>query len=387
MKQRAEVRRFVPARAVAGGALLVLLAQLLGVQRADAGLIATVGLEHVVACSSHIVLVRYEDATQPPRVVRWLRGSGPTETLEVHDVSGYLSWALQRNELRIFDSRRSRSDPPVRPDGRVFLFLESVDGRFYQTGHRRYGPGFDAPASVRCVADGGEVYGLKQVMNPGKPMWTRIELLKADAFEAHLRRMIARFPYTPPAAPRRELSVAARESFFEALGDAIDWYQGRGHVTHAGWRGRDPTAQVIADASARLDAWMESASPEDRVVGLDALMLLARKVQGGGPTAAPALAAAGRWIGHVPRDAAMSWLRNELRHGGYYAPRVALCRLGRTLGEEAYRTLVLELEVWVARTEDSEGTACWWDLVELGHRDLAEAAAARREQGPPGESR
>jgi hypothetical protein len=81
----------------------------------------------------------------------------------------------------------------------------------------------------------------------------------------------------------------------------------------------------------------------------------------------------------IDASAARAWILGELVHGDYYTNRAELARLAKALGRSAFEAALAELEAWVERTGDNEGTAAWWALVELGHRDRANAAKARRE--------
>ena len=74
-----------------------------------------------------------------------------------------------------------------------------------------------------------------------------------------------------------------------------------------------------------------------------------------------------------------AWILRELEHGGYYVNRAAYGRLASEHGPETYEEALTILEDYVGRTEVNEGVACYWALLELGHRDRAEAAVKRRE--------
>ncbi|HVG93656.1 MAG TPA: hypothetical protein VND21_04355, partial [Planctomycetota bacterium] len=138
-------------------------------------------------------------------------------------------------------------------------------------------------------------------------------------------------------------------------------------------------AEAIAEAANRLRAWMLAVDPKDRLAGMEALFLLARIVQGGGPDTSRAIAVAHEMLPTLEASAAKAWILTELRHGPYYTNRTELGVLAEALGPTAYEAALGELEAWVERTEINEGTSSWWALVALGHQDRADAAKARRE--------
>ena len=364
---------------VRGLALIAALAVLSAARPSTAGIISTASLEQVSTISSHVGVFDWDPAKARFHVVRWLRGSWPDDDVTVWGLSSYVAHHLERVGA-------PASTPPTTAlvrtpalTGRVLLLLEELDGRLYQTGMRRYGGVGSAHAAARFVAADGSVWSLRQIINPGGPMLTRDDATSEAELVERMRHVLAAHPYAPPGPARPAVPPAHREAFFAALGVApIDWYQGDWRAELPGWGPSVGTAAQIAAAAAGLAAWANAVPKESRLAGLDALMLLAKLVQGGGPDVGPALRAAHELLPTVDASAAQTWILSELESGDYYANRVALARLAKDLGDKAYEAALRVLEGWVERTEVNEGTACWWALRELGHADRAEAAAARR---------
>ncbi|MFO0931100.1 MAG: hypothetical protein U1E39_00160 [Planctomycetota bacterium] len=364
---------------VRGLALLAALATLSATRPASAGIIGTASLEQVSAVSSHVGLFDWDPAKAQFRVVRWLRGSWPEDHVAVWGLSSTVAGHLDADTSLVPSKRPTSGFHTPTLTGRVLLWLEELDGRLYHTGMRRYGGVGSAHAAARFVAADGSIWALRQLINPGGPMLARDAPKSEGELVEHVQRVLAEHPYAPPGPVRPAVAPAHREAFFAALGEApIDWYQGNWRGEIPGWGASVGTAAQIATAAAALATWTRSVPVEARLVGLDALLLLARDVQGGGPDVRPALRAAHELLPTVDATAARRWIVAELESGGYYANRVALARLAKDLGEEAYEAALRVLEGWVERTEVNEGTASWWALRELGHADRADAAAARR---------
>lgn len=359
--------------------VLAAIAALLSARPASAGIIFTASLEQVSAVSSHVGVFDWDASKSRFRVVRWLRGSWPEDHVAVWGLSSTVAGHLDADTTLV---------PPKRPTfgfhtptltGRVLLLLEELDGRLYHTGMRRRGGVGSAHAAARFVAADGSIWGLCQLINPGGPMLAPDDAKSEAELVDRTLRVLAEHPYAPPGPARPAVPPAHREAFFTALGKApIDWYQGDWRGELPGWHSTVGTAAQIATAAEALTAWTNAVPKAAKLVGLDALLLLARKVQGGGPDVRPALRAAREVLPTVDAAAARRWILDELEWGGYYANRFALARLAKDLGEEAYEAALRVLEGWVERTEVNDGTACWWTLRELGHADRADAAAARR---------
>ena len=366
-------------RILRGFALLATLVALAASRPASAGMISTATLEQVSAVSSHVGLFDWDPSKARFRVVRWLRGAWPDDHVTVLGLSSYVAHHLGRVGDAAPPARSAAPSRKPTLTGRVLLLLEELDGRLHHTGMRRYGGVGSAHAAARLVAADGTVWALRQIINPGGPMLTRDDADSEAELVERMQRVLAEHPYAPPGPVRPAVAPAHREAFFAALGAApIDWYQGGWRAELPGWSSSVGTAAQIAAAAAALAAWAKSVPESARLAGLDALLLLARRIQGPGPDVGPALRAAHELLPTVDAAAARRWIVGELESGGYYANRVAPARLAKDLGEEAYEAALRVLEGWVERTEVNEGTACWWALRELGHADRADAAAARR---------
>lgn len=362
-----------------GLALLATLAALSATRPATAGLISTATLEQVSTVSSHVGVFDWDPAKARFHVVRWLRGSWPDDDVTVWGLSSYVAHHLGRVGAPAPTPRAATSSRKPTLTGRVLLLLEELDGRLYHTGMRRYGEVGSAHAAARFVAADGSIWGLRQIVNPGGPTLARDDTKSEAELIEHVQRVLVERPYAPPGPTRPAVPPAHRAAFFAALGEApIDWYQGGWRAELPGWGSSVGTPAQIAAAAAALTAWAKAVPEEARLAGLDALLLLARRIQGPGPDVGPALRAAHELLPTVDAAAAQTWVLGELESGGYYANRVALARLAKDLGAEAYEAALRVLEGWVERTEVNEGTSCWWVLHELGHADRADAAAARR---------
>ncbi|MBL9086491.1 MAG: hypothetical protein JNM10_05055 [Planctomycetia bacterium] len=362
-----------------GLALLATLVALSAPRPATAGMISTASLEQVSAVSSHVGLFDWDPSKARFRVVRWLRGTWPDDHVTVWGLSRYVADHLGRVGAPDSTPRPAAASRKPTLTGRVLLLLEELDGRLYHTGMRRYGGVGSAHAAARFVAAGGSIWALRQIINPGGPMLTRDDVTSEAELVEHVQRLLVEHPYAPPGPARPGVAPPHREAFFAALGEApIDWYQGGWRAELPGWSSSVGTAAQIAAAATALATWAKSVPEAARLAGLDALLLLARRIQGPGPDVGPALRAAHELLPSLDAAAARRWIVDELESGGYYANRVALARLAKDLGDEAYEAALRVLEGWVERTEVNEGTACFWALRELGHPDRADAAAARR---------
>jgi len=141
---------------------------------------------------------------------------------------------------------------------------------------------------------------------------------------------------------------------------------------------RYPASRSPARAQ-RLSTWVDEAPAKQRVHGLDALMMLCRIVQGGGPDTSVVEARVRERLKAAESEMTRAWILRELEHGDYYVNRAAYGRLAREHGPKTYEKALTILEDYVERTDVNEGVACYWALLELGHRDRAEAAVKRRE--------
>jgi hypothetical protein len=333
--------------------------------------------ENLAKLSSHVGVFDWMRETRRFRIVTWLRGTWPTAEIEVHGLSdlvaAHLSLAGEPTQLGLF------GDDRVTLTGRVVLFLEALDGRLHHTGMRRYGGIGGAHASARFLTKEGPACVLLQLLNPGDPMLAPEGSKTEKALLENLSKVLAAHPYDPPGPPRPVVPEAHRAAFFAALRGTIDWYQGDWPTEIPGFAGSVAESKAITETANLLRTWMLAVKPKDRLAGLDALLLLARVVQGGGPDASRAIAVAHEMLPTLDALAAKDWILAELRHGDYYTNRTELARLAKVLGPTAYEAALGELEAWVERTEINEGTASWSALVRLGHQDRADAAKARRE--------
>lgn len=325
-----------------------------------AALIYTAPLEEVVARSSHVALASWQAEAKRFRVERWYRGAWPADRINVHGIPDFVG-------------RECRKVP------RVILFLEEVDGRLYLSGLRRYGKGSGAHASVRLVNDQGAVLAFSQRMNPGWPEPHPVSAKTLSEYEAVVKRALEAHPFQPQPGNRPALPPKYRDAFFEAVGGVFDWYQGRVPVEMPGWGRSKPRGDVLEAAAGRLAKWMESVPEEHRIHALDGMMILCRDVQGGGPDITPIFERVRSGVGKLDPEQAEAWILRELQFGDYYVNRVAFGLLAREVGPVTYERALVELEGWVERQAHNEGSDSWFALVRLGHRDRAEAAAARRE--------
>jgi hypothetical protein len=217
------------------------------------------------------------------------------------------------------------------------------------------------------------------VINPGHPSPVAAEAGERKAFRALLEKLVRATPYTPRIGGRPPIAEAQRESFFTAVGGALDWYQGQRHEDLSGWSTGALRPADMAAAARRIAKWTDSAPVDQRVHGLDAMMQLCRIVQGGGPDTSAIEERIRVRLKDADPARTRAWILRELRLGDYYVKRAALGRLAREHGPETYEDALRALEEYVERTDSNEGAACWFALIELGHRDRAEAAAKRRE--------
>lgn len=346
---------------------------------ADAALICTAPLETVIAHSTHVVLAEWIADSRRFHPKQWLRGAWPEGELEVHGVPGSVRGPLASLGKPGFDPSRRVGRERVRISSRVLLFLEACDGRLYLTGYRRTGHGFGAHASIRLFTKKGMPLRLEQIMNPGGPAPSPAEAGTEQDLLALVRTLLGRHPYVPPPADRPTIPPEHAPAFYEALGDVVDWYQGGWHSELAGWGGAVADRETTLATADRIEAWMDAVPGDVRIHGLDALMLMGRIVQGRGVPVPEVIDRVRARVAEVGPGIVEAWILREVEYGGYYANREAFGRLARDLGPVPYERVLRLLEAWVERTEVNTGTACWWALVDLGHRDRAEAAAARRE--------
>ncbi len=362
---------------------------------APAAVIATAPLEEVLAHASHVVLGTWlaeGGASGGPQLLveRWLRGEAPGTLVRVHGVpSPLLPWVSAE---RMPGAAGGLSPLSGLPEGdalsrRGVLFLEALDGRLHLAGMRRYGARFGAHASVRAITRLGHVVAWQQVINPGGPVPVMVDERTWAAFEPALLGAVRKHPYAPTGPSRPPVASAQREAFFEALGPALDWYQGGAPEDLPGWASSAGDPQGVRGRVARLVAWMDGVAGPERLPGLEALLMLSRPREVGQAERDAILEAAGARMLDVPREQVQEWLDREVEHGRHGVDRRALARLARRLGPEAYERVLERLEAWVERTEVNEGSDCWFVLRELGEGAQAEAAAARRrarEKAPEG---
>lgn len=355
-------------------ALLLLLAS-----PALAGIIHTAPLEEVVSRSSHVALVKWLPEEKRFRVERLYRGAWPDAQIELHGVP-QLVMSLYRACLdkEIATDWHGGGDSRARLLPHLVVFAEAVDGRLYLTGLRRYGTKFGAHASVRMLTDEGSVLRFFQVMNPGQPAPCRAEAATLEEFEKHLAGLLEKHPYQPQPGARPPLPLEHRERFFRAIGETFDWYQGRPHRDLEGW-GVVRTDRAVLEATAdRLEEWMDSVPKEHRIHGLDAMMILCRRVQGGGADTRAIQRRIYARLDGVDCAQAEAWVVRELRHGGYYINRVALGEAADRLGPGVWRMARTELEKSIERG-GSNGSSSYRALVRLGDRERADAALKRRQ--------
>jgi hypothetical protein len=171
------------------------------------------------------------------------------------------------------------------------------------------------------------------------------------------------------------VALAQRASFFQALGPALDWYQGGPATELPGWGSGLSDPEGVRGRIARLQEWLASVPGPERMPGLEALLMLSSPRDTSAPDRAALLETASEHMHQVPRDQVLAWLERETEHGRYGVDRTAVALLARKLGPDAYERVLGHLEAWVARTSVNEGTSAWHTLHELGEGARAEAAA------------
>ncbi len=352
----------------------LLLVLLLSPAPADAGLIWTAPLDYVIARSTHVGLVRWDDQ-KGYQVEKWYRGAWKGK-FAPHGTPSPISRAIRR---KFFTGRlrRRRFDEPLR---RMIVFLEAHDGRLHFTGLRRRGGGGSAHAAVRPVLADGSMVAFRQIMNPGGPMPTMAERPKLAEFEPYLEQLLEKHRYEAPPGAMPPIPKPSRAAFYEAIGDVLSWYQGGWPTQTPGWWGRMPSRVELLATLDRLEAFIKSNEHRGaRVHALDAIMLLAQKTSDGFDHVPEVRMSAAGHLKYVDKEEAAEWLVREARHGSYGVDFVGLGLLAQQLNEATNQRVIAEYEEWVERTEVNKGTGCWSALIRLGHRDLAVAATKKRE--------
>ena len=370
-------RRSARVRVGAWVALVAVAAGVLGPRRADAFPIGSSPLEEVVAASSHVALGAFDVDTKRFVVERWLRGDWPEPSIELQSVPAVLrSWMLGHEEVRR-PFLRKKPEGQEHLGRRAILFLEVLDGRLHVTGYRRYGPTVASHSSIRHVTAEGRILQYRQTMNPGGLDHVDAEADTLETFLLLLDGVMRTHPYTAPKIERSAIPPVHRATFFAALGDTIDWYEGDWPTTYPGAFGRiSPPAEANA-AAQRLYDWAMSVPHGARLPALEALAMLCTEIQGGGPDRTPITLLAYRLLPQVDAEAALRWILRDVRFGGYYTDRTGLAMLAGDLGPAAEEQVLAALDEVTSAETGSLGTSAYWALRSLGHEERAEAALAR----------
>ena len=124
---------------------------------------------------------------------------------------------------------------------------------------------------------------------------------------------------------------------------------------------------------------MDAVPREARIHGLDALMILCRRVQGGSADTRAIQRIVYARVKEVDRAQAEAWILRELRHGDYYVNRAVLGETAHRLGPDVWIKARKILEDAIVESRGSIGTASYWALRYLGERERAENARKRHQ--------